>query len=583
MAWKSSVSGEDNKDADAFGKQLKTERSIRKISESPAYRLYRMSYDTGQYALKWADIIAKGFENLWRLTLSDAFGRMISFARNLTELKRSRFIRGEFSIMRGVLILSRNTAKAFELIFRSFFSRGPVYGYKVASKLFRNAVSNFWTKNNRLFNYLAPIAGMAVLGLTIYLWSGFTMAVSVSYNNKVLGAVSTEQVYKAAASDVETKVTEASGTGFTLSMAPVYKLELCRKSDLLNQDELYDNILSASSNDVSNSYGLYVENNLVGANDDSASIQTMLDSILSSYKQDATNEQVGFYQDVEIKKGVFPKSVERSAGDMKAILTASAKDLKTYTAQKGDSAAMVANLLHVSVEQIYAMNASVETNGITQGETIQVVNQQPTLLVKYTKREVSTQSISYQTVSTQSDKKAKGITTITQDGRTGVMQLVSDVTYVGDTVIDSNTISTTMLKAPVNQYQIVGTNDLSGKSSSIIDLAERYLGGRYSYGGSSPGGFDCSGFTMYVFNKYGISLPHSAAGQSGYGSRVSRGSLRNGDLVFFDTTGGISHVGIYIGNGQFINAENYRSGVTIDSLNTAYWSRTFVTARRVLQ
>jgi cell wall-associated NlpC family hydrolase len=463
--------------------------------------------------------------------------------------------------------------------------------------MFKGAISEFSSKNRKVFNYLAPVAGMAVLGLTIYFWSSARIAVSVSYNNKMLGVIASEQVYKDAANNVETNVSEASGSSFALQKEPIYKLELSSKSNLLSEDELYDNILSASSQDLSSSYGLYVGNDLVGANDNNTAIQTMLDNIKKPYEADVNNEQVEFYQNVAIKKGVFPKSVERTTDNMKAILTGSARNSVTYTAQKGDSTAMVANKFNVSVNQIYAMNTSVQADGLTQGETIQIVDPQPTLQVQYTKRETSTQSIPFQTVMSQSTSTAKGSVTVTQQGQLGVMQIVSDVTYLGNAVVDSKAISTTMLKAPVNLYKTVGTyvysgnsssindyaGDFSGQSSSIIDYAEKFLGERYVGDGSSPGGFDCSGFTMYVFSKFGIELPHSAAAQSGYGASVSRNNLQPGDLIFFDTTGGISHVGIYLDNGQFINAENYSVGVTIDSLDTAYWSRCYVTAKKILQ
>jgi cell wall-associated NlpC family hydrolase len=597
MAWKRSAFSKAERVAEASSKKLKTNRSVQKISGAPVYRIYRLSYNIGKYALKWMGLVAKGLGNLCRLTLPDAFGKVINFARSLTELKRSRFIRGEFSITRSIFIVTRKILRACEVIFRSFYSRGSLYGFKVAGTMFKGALSEFSSKNRKVFNYLAPVAGMAVLGLTIYFWSSARIAVSVSYNNKMLGVIASEQVYKDAANNVETNVSEASGSSFALQKEPIYKLELSSKSNLLSEDELYDNILSASSQDLSSSYGLYVGNDLVGANDNNTAIQTMLDNIKKPYEADVNNEQVEFYQNVAIKKGVFPKSVERTTDNMKAILTGSARNSVTYTAQKGDSTAMVANKFNVSVNQIYAMNTSVQADGLTQGETIQIVDPQPTLQVQYTKRETSTQSIPFQTVMSQSTSKAKGSVTVTQQGQPGVMQIVSDVTYLGNAVVDSKAISTTMLKAPVNLYKTVGTyvysgnsssindyaGDFSGQSSSIIDYAEKFLGERYVGDGSSPGGFDCSGFTMYVFSKFGIELPHSAAAQSGYGASVSRNNLQPGDLIFFDTTGGISHVGIYLDNGQFINAENYSVGVTIDSLDTAYWSRCYVTAKKILQ
>src|SRR5437763_2031481 len=112
----------------------------------------------------------------------------------------------------------------------------------------------------------------------------------------------------------------------------------------------------------------------------------------------------------------------------------------------------------------------------------------------------------------------------------------------------------------------------------VADYAKRFLGARYVYGGSSPGGgFDCSGFVRYVYAHFGVSLPHSSYAQFDDGKRVSRGGLRPGDLVFFD---GLGHVGLYIGNGRFIHAPHTGTRVRIETLAGWYSSR-FAGARRL--
>lgn len=130
------------------------------------------------------------------------------------------------------------------------------------------------------------------------------------------------------------------------------------------------------------------------------------------------------------------------------------------------------------------------------------------------------------------------------------------------------------------------TNSSSSSSgSSIVTTARQYLGTRYSYGGASPSGFDCSGFTMYVYGQHGYSLPHTATGQwqSGLGTRVqSIGSLQPGDLVFFNDPSrnagkACSHAGIYIGGGQFIHSSSSRSnGVIVSDLTSGYYNTYFI-------
>jgi len=133
-------------------------------------------------------------------------------------------------------------------------------------------------------------------------------------------------------------------------------------------------------------------------------------------------------------------------------------------------------------------------------------------------------------------------------------------------------------------------SDDSSKGTQIVSTAKKYLGTRYVYGGSSPRGFDCSGFTMYVYKQYGYSLPHTATGQwqSSVGSKVySSSSLQTGDLIFFcdpSRSNGktCSHAGIYIGNGKFIHASSSRSGgVIVSSLSENYYSSYYVGGKHV--
>jgi peptidoglycan DL-endopeptidase CwlO len=112
----------------------------------------------------------------------------------------------------------------------------------------------------------------------------------------------------------------------------------------------------------------------------------------------------------------------------------------------------------------------------------------------------------------------------------------------------------------------------------VVGIALHYLGVPYVWAGASPSGFDCSGFTMYVYSQVGVSLPHYAAAQFAFGAPVSRDQLQPGDLVFFD---GLTHVGIYIGGGQFVHAPHTGDIVKISSLSEDWYAQTYDGARRL--
>ena len=117
----------------------------------------------------------------------------------------------------------------------------------------------------------------------------------------------------------------------------------------------------------------------------------------------------------------------------------------------------------------------------------------------------------------------------------------------------------------------------SGKGSDVCSYAKKYLGSSYVYGGTSPSGFDCSGFTQYVYKNFGVSLNRTAESQASNGTAVSKSNLQAGDLVIFT-----SHVGIYLGDGTFIHAANPKKGVVITSMSDSYYTKNYITARRVI-
>ena len=129
------------------------------------------------------------------------------------------------------------------------------------------------------------------------------------------------------------------------------------------------------------------------------------------------------------------------------------------------------------------------------------------------------------------------------------------------------------------QAHISHATAVARQQAKVVRFARHYLGVRYSYGGASPAsGFDCSGFTRFVYAHFGITLPHYSGAQFDRGRRVSRWGLRPGDLLFFD---GFGHVGMYIGHGLFIHAPHTGTRVSINPL-AGWYSARYDGARRLL-
>lgn len=165
-----------------------------------------------------------------------------------------------------------------------------------------------------------------------------------------------------------------------------------------------------------------------------------------------------------------------------------------------------------------------------------------------------------------------------------VKKYQASVGLTPDGVIGSYTYSKLMGESlPAGRgYGAVSRGGSSSLVRSLISTAYEYLGVPYVFGGTSPWGFDCSGFTQYVFRQIGISIPRTADVQYYNYPKVSAGNLQPGDLVFFETYEyGPSHCGIYIGGGQMIQAGS-STGVTVSPVFSGYFGARYVGAARVI-
>ncbi|WP_406686133.1 LysM peptidoglycan-binding domain-containing protein [Rossellomorea vietnamensis] len=234
----------------------------------------------------------------------------------------------------------------------------------------------------------------------------------------------------------------------------------------------------------------------------------------------------------------------------------SSSSAKTYTVQSGDYLSKIGAKFDVYVAELKSWN-NLSSDVIYPGQTLIVssggttTTPAPTGSSTYTVQSGDTLShiaVRYD-VSVSSIKSWNGLS--------------SDTIYVGQ-------------KLSINGTSDGGTQT---PSSNVVDIAKKYVGTPYAWGGTSPSGFDCSGFIYYVFNQAGQSIARTNT-EGYYSKSYFVSSPKPGDLVFFENTykAGISHMGIYVGNGEFIHASD--SGVVVSKLSNTYWNPKFVGYKR---
>ncbi|EDO1167179.1 C40 family peptidase [Listeria innocua] len=148
-----------------------------------------------------------------------------------------------------------------------------------------------------------------------------------------------------------------------------------------------------------------------------------------------------------------------------------------------------------------------------------------------------------------------------------------------NTNASSNSKTSNKVESTNNSEAPSAATPSGGGYSAMIAAARAQLGKPYSLGATGPSAFDCSGFTSYAFRAAGVSLPRTSGGQYAAASKISASQAKPGDLVFFNYGGGIAHVGIYVGGGQMINAQD--NGVKYDNITSGYWAKYLVGYGRV--
>lgn len=238
---------------------------------------------------------------------------------------------------------------------------------------------------------------------------------------------------------------------------------------------------------------------------------------------------------------------------------------QTYTVVSGDSLSLIARKYNVTVNQIKETN-NLTSDIIRVGQVLTIPNGQ-----------------------------VAGTTTPTNTTTTAVQKNLQTLGYYAVPATTGNTSVTA--KEAIQNFQrdyllpVTGNADEATTTAinhaivkkALISDTNNYLGVPYVWGGTTPKGFDCSGFVSYMFNQHGVSMArNTSAGMYNTGTAIQRANLQPGDLVFFavNTTGTISHVGFYMGDNQFISATSSK-GIAAYSMDNSYWSQYYVGAKRV--
>jgi len=238
-----------------------------------------------------------------------------------------------------------------------------------------------------------------------------------------------------------------------------------------------------------------------------------------------------------------------------------------YSVKSGDSLSKIAKNNNTTVTKIKELN-SLTSDLIKIGQDLLIPSSNSTPNTNTSESKTNT-TTTYTVVSGDSLYAISLKVNLTVDELKKINGLTSNTIYVGQVLKVSSTNTNTNTTTSENN---------TSKVDALIKEAKKYIGVPYVWGGSTPNGFDCSGYLNYVYNKIGTSIPRTVATIWNATTIVS--SPKAGDIVFFETTSGPSHAGIYIGDNKFIHAGT-STGVTITDMNNSYWKPRYLGAKAV--
>ena len=447
-------------------------------------------------------------------------------------------------------------------------------------------------KKNKIL-ILSSILGCIVLS-TIFAIASGPEVYSLTIAGRNAGYITDSALIDEAVSEIKTTYTnEKESPDVSIDREKiVYQGTDLKKSEMtpLTVEELKKKIIAS---DICTVKGWAVNvdgKNIVAATSNKEATQ-ILDSVKSHY---LSNEgkliSAGFKENVAVTQAAVNITKIMKPDDAIDFILTGENDPQTYTVKDGDTIWDIASEKGISVDALQKANPGFDPNHIKIGQQLNLIAIKPFITVETKELVSSTEKIPFNTVYTETNTLSKGEIKVKTTGVSGTKEISTEVTKENGVITTTKVVQSVVTAQPQNQVAWKGTKttvryiasrgssvsrsaSVPASGSDIVAYAEKYLGVPYRHGGSTPDGFDCSGYTQYVMGHFGGSLPRTAASQYSSGERIDKSQLRPGDLVFFKpsaNSSSISHVGIYVGGGKFIHSPQPGENVKISDLSTSY-------------
>lgn len=384
----------------------------------------------------------------------EEFGKLLSDAHNVSDKIAEAHAEGRGSLVRR---LARYVKKAFKRYAKSF-----IY----------------------VLNFVLPVVSLVVLVYVINLWNGTTFALEVNYNDKTIGYVQSEAVYKEARKlafdrldiSAANSVVDDDGKETELIGDADYKIKAVKLSQISDASEICDKLIENSDSKITNACGIYIDDSFICAVKNETDALSVFDNILAEHETGEENAVVSFVENIEYVQGLYPdnESTVKDASYLSEKLNSKKSEARYYTVQAGDTVSQIAQKFDMTTSQIFNLNPGLKEN-IYIGQKILLSSEVNFIRVQTTKTETRKVEIPYKTVEIKTDKLYLGDKKTITSGSNGIQEVTELVTYIDGVRVSTKEVSRTTVREPVDKKVQVGTKKNSYSSGAVVSGGGRLL------------------------------------------------------------------------------------------------------------
>ena len=434
----------------AAKRRMPKHQSLQDMAQNAALKSYRFCYYTGVQLIRYFRRYKK---RLFRFAVRTRLGLQLKMKKRLTLVGRKfRFaVNDAMRPYRQVQRLQQSQEERLALA----EELGPKAVRKEKSRIWRESLRLVCKILGTVFNYVAPVVSFIILVGLIHENTNLQFALEVEYNDKMIGYIEKESDFDESEKIMQSRIVYEEYQP-PLDTVPKYTLKVVDEEELSTVNEIADELIAASGNEITEASGLYVDGVFYGAVEDAAPIRALLDSMLDQYRTGSENERVDFVQDVELSKGLYLLSSLVEPEEMEAVLTSEVEGEVTYTVVEGDAPTLISQKMDIPYSQLKALNPGIEES-LLVGQEVLISNQVNFLTVKRTVTEVYEEDIPFGTEEVVDANYAKGYQAVRSSGVLGKRLVTADVVYVNGLEEDRTEVDSVVLKEPVDQVVTVGT------------------------------------------------------------------------------------------------------------------------------